>query len=64
MTRRTLPGLLESGAARFGGRVLLWEKREEAFHAATYGEVRGMVHRLAAGLIGQPPAVWGKAELP
>ena len=51
MAQRTLPRLLETSAARFGGRVLLWEKRGDAFLGTTYGEVREMVHQFAAGLI-------------
>ena len=51
MAQRTLPQLMETSAARYGNRVLLWEKRGSAFESSTYGEVREAVHRFAAGLL-------------
>ncbi len=50
MAQRTLPGLFECSADRYGGRVLLWEKTGDGFRGATYGDVREMVHQFAAGL--------------
>ncbi len=46
----TLPALFEASAARFTDNVLVREKRDGAWQETTYGELRALVHRCAAGL--------------
>ena len=51
-TPRTLPRLLETSADRFPGNVLLLEKRTDRYEGTTYRDVRLLVHRFGAGLMG------------
>jgi long-chain acyl-CoA synthetase len=47
----TLPALFEDAVERFRTNVLVWEKRDGAWLGTTYGDLRTMVHRCAAGLL-------------
>jgi long-chain acyl-CoA synthetase len=47
----TLPALFEASVERFAGNILVWEKRDGAWQGTTYGEMRALVHRCAAGLL-------------
>ncbi len=48
---RTIPRMFEDSVVRFGGNVLLWEKKGGAYRASTYNEARLQVLRCAAGLL-------------
>ena len=47
----TLPALFEDSAARFASNTLVLEKRDGAWQATTYAEMRALVHRCAAGFL-------------
>ena len=46
----TLPALFEASVERFSDNVLVREKADGVWQNSTYGEVRALVHRCAAGL--------------
>jgi long-chain acyl-CoA synthetase len=50
MAQQTIPGLFEAGVASFPDNVLMWEKRGPCYKGTSYGEMRTLVHRFAAGL--------------
>jgi long-chain acyl-CoA synthetase len=50
-THATLPALFEASAERFAGNVFVWEKLGGAYAGTTYGEIRQLVRRFAAGLL-------------
>jgi long-chain acyl-CoA synthetase len=47
----TLPALFEDAVERFAGNALVLEKRDGAWQATTYAEMRTLVHRCAAGFL-------------
>jgi long-chain acyl-CoA synthetase len=48
---QTLPALFEASVDRFTGNVLVYEKPNGAWQGTTYGALRALVHRCAAGLL-------------
>jgi long-chain acyl-CoA synthetase len=48
---RTLPRLFERSAERFASNVFMLEKRGARYEGTSYGEMRVLVHRFAAGLM-------------
>ena len=52
MSERTLPGLFEASVEAFPRNVLLWEKTGPRYEPTSYAEMRALVHRFAAGLLG------------
>ena len=51
MAERTLPRLFEDSVKAYPGNVLIWEKSGERYGPTTYAEMRGLVHKFAAGLM-------------
>jgi long-chain acyl-CoA synthetase len=51
MTERTLPRLFEESVAAYPENVLIWEKRGSRYEPTSFGEMRGLVRRFAAGLM-------------
>ncbi|MCX6571139.1 MAG: AMP-binding protein [Candidatus Aminicenantes bacterium] len=51
MAERTLPRLFEDSVKAYPGNVLIWEKNGERYEPTTYAEMRGLVHKFAAGLM-------------
>ncbi len=47
----TLPALFEDSVARFAANTLVLEKRDGAWQATSYAEMRALVHRCAAGFL-------------
>lgn len=52
MTLRTLPSMLERSTAAFSDNILMWEKQNDTFTGTSYRDMRDLVHRFAAGLMG------------
>jgi long-chain acyl-CoA synthetase len=50
-SRLTLPALFEDSVERFAVNTLVLEKRDGAWQATTYAEMRTLVHRCAAGFL-------------
>jgi len=48
---RTIPSFFESYVERYKNNVLMWEKKDGPYQGLTYGEMRMLVHRFAAGLL-------------
>jgi long-chain acyl-CoA synthetase len=48
---RTLPQLFERSVERYGGNVMMWEKKGINYRGSTYVEMQSMIHRCAAGLL-------------
>jgi long-chain acyl-CoA synthetase len=51
MVERTLPRLFEDSVKAYPGNVLIWEKNGKRYEPTTYAEMRGLVHKFAAGLM-------------
>lgn len=51
MSYATLPELFEAAAERFSANTLVLEKKSGAWTGTTYAELRGLVHRCAAGFL-------------
>ena len=63
MAERTLPRLFEDSVNAYPGNVLLWEKRGGRYEPTTYAEMRALVHKFAAGLMGLGLARGDRAAL-
>lgn len=48
---RTIPSFFETCTERYRNNVLMWEKKDGPYQGLTYGEMRTLVHRFAAGLL-------------
>lgn len=51
MAERTLPRLFEDSVKAYPGNVLIWEKNGDRYEPTTFAEMRGLVHKFAAGLM-------------
>ena len=49
---RTIPRLFEDSVQKFSQKVMMWEKKGDAYSGSTYREIQESVHAFAAGLIG------------
>ncbi|MGA3246080.1 MAG: AMP-binding protein [Bacteroidota bacterium] len=49
---RTIPRLFEDSVQKFSQKVMMWEKKGDAYKGSTYREIQESVHAFAAGLIG------------
>jgi long-chain acyl-CoA synthetase len=49
--QRTLPQLFEDSVARFSDKVMMLEKKTDAYEGTTYAQMRERVHLFAAGLV-------------
>ncbi|MCX6134460.1 MAG: AMP-binding protein [Ignavibacteriales bacterium] len=48
---RTIPRLFEDSVQKFSEKIMMWEKRGDAYKGSTYREIQESVHQCAAGLI-------------
>lgn len=49
---RTIPRLFEDSVQKFSQKIMMWEKKTDAYKGTTYREIQESVHAFAAGLIG------------
>lgn len=51
MNQRTLPNLFEESANKYANNPLMWEKLFDKYEPLTYGDMKPLVYKFAAGLL-------------
>ncbi len=51
MLQRTLPNLFEESVKKYPNNPLMWEKKANEYEPLTYGEMKPLVYKFAAGLL-------------
>ncbi|WKZ69559.1 MAG: AMP-binding protein [Melioribacteraceae bacterium] len=51
MIERTLPNLFEESVKKYSNNPLMWEKKTDKYDPLTYGEMKSLVYKFAAGLM-------------
>jgi len=49
--QRTLPNLFEESVKKYSNNPLMWEKKTDKYEPLTYGEMKSLVYKFAAGLL-------------
>jgi len=51
VAQRTLPNLFEESVRKYSNNPLMWEKKTDKYEPLTYGEMKSLVYKFAAGLL-------------